>query len=280
MEAVKLVVSLLYVVFAQLFMCFTAIVVTDRLPNRTKYQPLPDVVLDNTPYIPWGSDTAEICLVTLNFMAIMMAVFHKERSLLLRRFSVLAGNLAFLRSACIFVTSAPVADVNEICIVKPEDSFGYRLLRACRVLVRMGYTSMGSAQCGDYIFSGHTMIMTLCNLFLNEYTHKRMHVIRILGWILNFAGMLFLILGRSHYTVDVILGFYITVAMTNNYHLMARSESVLSKRKIYHYLIFPLMTLFVADNQECRVKDKKVQNNFDIFTNHKEKKCDEKILVC
>ena len=280
MEAVKLVLSLMYVVGAQLFMSFTAIIVTDRLPNRTKYQPLPDVVFDNTPYLPWAAEAAEICLITLNFMAIMMAAFHKDRSLLLRRFSVLCGNLALLRSACIFVTSAPVADVNDVCLVKPDDTFGYRFLRAFKVLVRMGYSSMGSAQCGDYIFSGHTVVMTLCNLFLNEYTHKRLHVVRIFGWILNFSGMLLLVLGRSHYTVDVILGFYLTVVMTTNYHNMARSESTLSKRKIYQYLMFPLMSLFKADDLESRVKDKKTQNNFDLFSNHNGKKCDDALLVC
>ena len=280
MEAVKLVLSLVYVVGAQLFMSFTTIFVTDRLPNRTEYQPLPDVVFDNTPYLPWAAEAADVCVITLSSVAVIMAAFHNDRSLLVRRFSIIWGNLALLRSACIFVTSTPVADVNDVCIVKPDDTFGYRFLRACKVLVLMGFSSMGSAQCGDYIFSGHTVCMTLFNLFLNEYTHKRLHAVRIFGWILNLSGMLLLVLGRSHYTVDVILGFYLTVAMTTNYHNIARSGNTLPERKIYQYLMFPLMSLFKTDDLESSIENKKTQNNFDLFSGHNGKTCDDALLVC
>ena len=60
--------------------------------------------------------------------------------------------------------------------------------------------------CYDKIFSGHTAFVAILTLNLLEYNY-----LNLVGfWTVNLLNMFTLLLTRTHYTVDVVLGFIIS----------------------------------------------------------------------
>lgn len=104
--------------YAFLVFCLTSFVMTvvhDRVPDMKKYPPLPDIVLDSVPLIPWAFMMCEFTGIVLSSMWIAVLVLHKHRMILLRRMFALAGTVFLLRCVTMFVTSLSVPGVHLEC---------------------------------------------------------------------------------------------------------------------------------------------------------------------
>ena len=220
------------------------VIVNDRMPDRKLFPPLTDVLLDNLSYLSWGQTASEICLAMLVVMWICLCFAHKQRVVIMIRMFVMMGTLSSLRSLTIFITSLPCADVNIECDVYPNATIQNRLYRSYLVYSSMGVTVFGNQNCGDYFFSGHTITLTLFNLFIISYTPKTMKILHTMSWCLNISGMYFLLAGRCHYSIDVAISFYITFQLFNNYHILTDFRITPYKERQYSWLIFPLFNVF------------------------------------
>ncbi|CAG0921533.1 unnamed protein product [Notodromas monacha] len=105
-----------------------AVVVTElRVPDPKKYPPLPDIILENLRFIPWGLKAAEFAIMTLFLLFGFIFYIHKHRDIILRRFFVIAGTGYFYRSLTMVVTSLSVPSPHlKSCYKLP--SFPLRIL--------------------------------------------------------------------------------------------------------------------------------------------------------
>ena len=65
--------------FVFMLTAFVMVIVHDRVPDMDRYPPLPDMVLDNLPYIPWAFEMCEATAIILMFAMGMVLFFHKHR---------------------------------------------------------------------------------------------------------------------------------------------------------------------------------------------------------
>ena len=89
-EWLRVLVGMVYLLFAIFLTSIIMTIVHDRVPDTLKYPPLPDIFLDNVPLIPVAFQAAELCGVSLAIMLATILIFHKYRLIILRRlFSIL-----------------------------------------------------------------------------------------------------------------------------------------------------------------------------------------------
>jgi hypothetical protein len=158
---------------------------------------------------------------------VSILIFHVHRIIILRRFCAITGSIFMLRCVTMFVTSlsVPGRHLSEECSLV-EQSFGdwdAKLARAWTIASGFGLSVAGVTTCGDYMFSGHSSILTLLNLFINEYTPYNWKGLHIVTWCMNMFGMFFVLCAHEHYTLDVFCAFYISSRMFMHYHRKYRS---------------------------------------------------------
>ena len=71
--------SVLYIFFVHFLSTYCIILAQERMPDKTKYRPLPDMILDNVPYVPWAYRVTEGTIYLLMLIGITMCIFHKNR---------------------------------------------------------------------------------------------------------------------------------------------------------------------------------------------------------
>uniref|UniRef100_A0A8C4NGG5 Sphingomyelin synthase-related protein 1 n=1 Tax=Eptatretus burgeri TaxID=7764 RepID=A0A8C4NGG5_EPTBU len=184
-EKWKTVIAVLYVLIVCGVTSGVMVVVHDSVPDMQTHPPLPDIFLDNVPLIPWAFATAEVCGLVLALIWGVVLIFHKHRWIVLRRMCALAGTVFLLRCVCMFVTSLSVPGTHLKCSAKLYHGGWTKLRRALEIWIGFGMTLTGVHTCGDYMFSGHTALLTLLNFFITEYTPRSWVWLHTASWVLN-----------------------------------------------------------------------------------------------
>lgn len=66
-------------VYFSLFYYFLSIDLERRVPDRDKYGPLPDIVLDNVAAEDWALTVSEVQIMVVTNTCICLVIFHKHR---------------------------------------------------------------------------------------------------------------------------------------------------------------------------------------------------------
>ncbi|KAJ0005122.1 hypothetical protein NQD34_011336 [Periophthalmus magnuspinnatus] len=245
-EVWKTVVSCVYVFLVFGFTSFVMVIVHERVPDMRTYPPLPDIFLDSVPRIPWAFAMAEACGLILCYMFLLILLLHKHRSILLRRLCSLMGTVFLLRCCTMFVTSLSVPGQHLKCASKTYDDAWEKIQRALTIWTGFGMTLTGVQTCGDYMFSGHTVVITMLNFFVTEYTPRTWNLIHTISWVLNLFGIFFILAAHEHYSIDVFIAFYITTRLFLYYHTLANTRAFQHSRRARIW--FPMFSFF-----ECNV---------------------------
>jgi len=244
-ECNKLLVSGFYVMVSFLWTAFTMVLVHERVPDKEKYPPLPDIVLDNLPLIPYAFKLTEVCGILLFLIWALIIFSHKHRCILLRRMCSIFGTVFLLRSVTMFVTSLSVPGHHLDCVATYYPSTWGRIKRAIEISLGLGMSLSGVQTCGDYMFSGHTSCLTLLNHFITEYTPANWYRLHTASWILNLFGVFFILAAHEHYTLDVFVAFYISSRIFLYYHMLANTESYGRSKRIKY--LFPMFSYFESN---------------------------------
>ncbi|KAH8256234.1 hypothetical protein KR026_011323 [Drosophila bipectinata] len=246
---------------------FVMVIVHERVPDMKRYPPLPDIFLDNVPHIPWAFNMCEITGSLLFTIWLVVLIFHKYRTVLLRRFFALAGTVFLLRCVTMLITSLSVPGTHLQCSQKdfaiddPNiDLVGaliIRMTRAYRIWSGLGMSIQGVRTCGDYMFSGHTVALTLLNFFITEYTPRNLYFLHTLTWLLNMFGIFFILAAHEHYSIDVFVAFYITSRLFLYYHTLANNRALMQGDSKRTRVWFPMFSYFESS------VDGMVPNEFD-----------------
>lgn len=254
----KLLIAFLYCLSSLLITAFVMVLVHDRVPDMKMYPPLPDIVLDNLPLIPWAFDVCELIGVALCFIWFIVLIFHKHRVVIMRRMFSLVGTVFLLRCITMLITSLSVPGVHLECRAKSYGTPMDKLMQAFHIWSRLGMSIQGVRTCGDYMFSGHTTAITLLNHFITEYTPPSWTFLHTATWVMNLFGVFFILAGHEHYSIDVFIAFYISSRMFLYYHAYAYNHANLTATDDRIRLWFPLGWFFEAGSIG------KVQNEFEM----------------
>ena len=100
-----------------------------------------------------------------------------HRFILLRRFFALSGTVFLLRCVTMLITSLSVPGTHLQCnprVVKDSDEWKKhgelwtKIQHAYIIWRGAGMSIQGVRTCGDYMFSGHTVALTMLNFFITE----------------------------------------------------------------------------------------------------------------
>jgi len=196
--------------------------------------PLPDIILDNVTYTEWGLDVSEYLIMISTMTAFLVVMLHSHRLIILRRIWFLLGCLYYYRAITMFITVLPKADPKYTCHPKLENTTALPgLVIAKRVLTLvsgMGLSINGKhIFCGDYIFSGHTMVLTMGYLVIKEYSPRRFFMLHWMSFFTSVIGIVMLLIARGHYSIDCLIAYYITTRMWYIYHTMAHNNTLKSR---------------------------------------------------
>lgn len=245
-EKLKALISFLYLVVVTWITAFVMVIVHERVPDMKKYPPLPDIFLDNVPHIPWAFDMCEVTGTILFTMWVFVLFFHKHRFILMRRFFALSGTVFLLRCVTMIITSLSVPGAHLQC--KPPTStnqdLASKLARAYFIWCGGGMSIRGVRTCGDYMFSGHTVALTMMNFFITEYTPRPIYYIHTISWMLNMFGIFFILAAHEHYSIDVFVAFYITSRLFLYYHTLSNNQALMQRDSNRTKIWFPLFWYF------------------------------------
>jgi len=190
----------------------------DRVPRDQP--PLPDIVLEFSPSSPYAFQLAEFIVFTLIVTMAIVGLLHQHRWIVFRRLFVNMGLLYIARGLCLYITTLPNPKLGKECAL-PATSLSETWTRVFALFSRMGLSVAGQNYCGDLIFSGHSSGLIGLYLYITEYTPPHQRLLRSVAFILSTFGVFLVLVSREHYTIDVLVAYYLCTRLHWTYHTIA-----------------------------------------------------------
>ncbi|KAM6949256.1 phosphatidylcholine:ceramide cholinephosphotransferase 2-like [Aplochiton taeniatus] len=221
-------VAFVYALF-NLFM--TTVIITfihERVPDKSVSPPLPDKFFDYLDRVPWAFTVTEVNGLLLCAFWFIQWLFLKHKSIIARRCFFLIGTLYMYRCVTMYVTTLPVPGRHMVCAPKLYNDSTGKVWRILRLISGGGLsiTTGPHLMCGDFLYSGHTVMLTLSYLFIKEYSPRHMWYYHWLCWLLSVSGVVCILLGHEHYSIDVVIGYFVTSRIFWWYHTMANTHAL------------------------------------------------------
>uniref|UniRef100_A0A8C1UMS9 Sphingomyelin synthase 2a n=2 Tax=Cyprinus carpio TaxID=7962 RepID=A0A8C1UMS9_CYPCA len=223
----KTFIALFYAVLNLVLTTVMITVVHERVPPKESSPPLPDKFFDYIDRVQWAFTVTEVNGMVLVSIWSIQLLFHRYKAIVARRYFFLLGTLYMYRCVTMYVTTLPVPGMHMVCAPKLHGDSQAKLQRVLQLLSGGGLSITGShLLCGDFLYSGHTVILTLTYLFLKEYSPRSFWWYHLLCWLTAAVGVMCILVAHEHYTVDVVVAYFITTRLFYWYHTMANLQTL------------------------------------------------------
>ncbi|XP_051737311.1 phosphatidylcholine:ceramide cholinephosphotransferase 2 [Ctenopharyngodon idella] len=204
-------------------------IVHERVPDKSVSPPLPDKFFDYMPRMEWAFSVTEVNGMILVALWFVQWLFLKHRAIVGRRFFFLQGMLYLYRMVTMYVTTLPVPSMHMDCAPKLYGDSHGKIKRVLQLVSGGGLSITGShLMCGDFLYSGHTVMLTLTFLFIQEYSPRSLfwRCYHVICWLLSAVGAVCILIAHEHYSVDVVVAYFITSRLFYWYHTMANNQAL------------------------------------------------------
>ena len=195
--------------------------------------------MDSTTAYYWENLDPNFYIAHIMHAFVVMLIIHPQRLMIARRTCAIVGYVFLARSVCVLSTSMP--DSHRQCYEQFGTPDGdYKDTEILPGAIWTTFLTMSkfsdSVTCGDMIFSGHMVLIVLGCLMFSKYCNSKdmdSPLIRYLPkcfcllsrcfiYLFGLLGAIAIIKSRLHYTVDVVIAFYISMNSWNIYHRTSR----------------------------------------------------------
>jgi hypothetical protein len=195
--------------------------------------------MDATTAYYWENLDPNFFIAHIMHAFVVLLLIHPQRLMMARRTCGIVGYIFLARAICVLSTSMP--DAHRQCYEQfgtPEGAYKDSPVFPQAVFTTFSTMSKfsDSVTCGDMIFSGHMVLITLGGLFFSKYCNPKdmasplirylpkcfCAICRYVIYLFCVMGTIAIIKSRLHYTVDVVLALYFSLNSWNVYHRTAR----------------------------------------------------------
>ncbi|XP_061779006.1 phosphatidylcholine:ceramide cholinephosphotransferase 2 isoform X2 [Nerophis lumbriciformis] len=214
-----------YAAFSLVMTTVVITVVHERVPPKENIPPLPDTFFEYIDRVKWAFTVTEVNGIVLVTIWFIQLFFLNYKSIVCRRYFFLVGTLYFYRCITMYITILPVPGMHMSCAPKLYGDSYAKFQRILRLISGAGLSITKShIMCGDFLFSGHTVMLTLTYLFIKEYSPRSFWWYHLMCWLLSAVGVVCILVAHEHYSVDVVVAYFITTRLFWWYHTMANTQ--------------------------------------------------------
>eukprot|EP01128_Nolandella_sp_AFSM9_P000870 TRINITY_DN10997_c0_g1_i1.p1 TRINITY_DN10997_c0_g1~~TRINITY_DN10997_c0_g1_i1.p1 ORF type:complete len:244 (+),score=12.94 TRINITY_DN10997_c0_g1_i1:57-734(+) len=189
----------------------------DLLQDPTAHPTLPDIGFDIIPTVDalcvYSNIESYFLITVMLYTLVRMMLTGPDGWMVFCRFAVCDGILMMLRATTVSVTSLnnPWPECFQCGI---ESGCPSSLLECITYTV----SRFPFYDCGDLIFSGHTVHFLLTGFVWISYSDRATKVEMIANFFCVIIGLSMLLSCRFHYSIDILVAFYLTTAVWFGYH--------------------------------------------------------------
>ncbi|KAK6733263.1 hypothetical protein RB195_017174 [Necator americanus] len=263
-ERLKTVLTVLCFAIVMCINHFVLAVISDIISRL----PLPDLAHSLIKQYDTPRHMADVfASVASSVLVLVCVVFHKYRWIVTRRLFYIGTVLYIMRAISICLTHIPSGFQdfeNDICVPPnpdPNPSVSSVLDKFLNIMGTMGLqvqTLNNKLHCGDMLFSGHTTVISTSCFFLNYYTPHSLWPLKLAAITSCIIAMVCVVVSRIHYSVDVVMGYWISSIIFSVYHGFCEVPHVLRPRNRPFRRLFIFWTMFELERHvpEGRIPNK------------------------
>ncbi|KAI6244139.1 Phosphatidylcholine:ceramide cholinephosphotransferase 2 [Aphelenchoides fujianensis] len=219
MELLKTAVAFYFLAVAAFLNFFILTVVHDLVPRKNSKR-LPDLVFSMIEQQRWAWAVGDVLSTVNAVVGFAIVLLHRERNVVIRRIFTIGAILYLLRAVVMSVTFLPPSFNNREEICKPQSNTTGKGMYALQKLPRDAPIRHEKILCGDLMFSGHTVVLTVCYFAQLQYTPRGLVLLRYISTPITFLGIAALVVSGGHYTMDVLIAYWLTSHVFWAYHQM------------------------------------------------------------